>query len=458
MALIATSDLLSLKPVIYAANTDEEGFTHLDANPYYQQVKAIADAEGRPGAAHLRPDGAGTSPSWRARRSRCSWRRLGVSESGLDRLIKCSYTLLGLISFLTYGKDECRAWTIKKGTKAPQAAGKIHTGHRAGLHPGPRSSPMRIWSSAAAWPPPGEKGLLRSEGKEYVVQDGDMIYFPVQCVMTDQERLAAYDRMYADLLAERDKVAADHGQAPLRGAKPGRILPAAAGPEADGAEPDRPVRDLRHQRGMNSRQALKAPCLFSVRRLERSPHGGKHFGAFRRVWSERRFSDERKEALHGRVRDPAAQCHGASRLRRVPAGLCAGLQSIPDAEDVYQDVFLRLLDQDTSDWDEEHLRAWLLRCAVNRCCDLHRFRLRRPVLALEGPAGHGGAGQRRRGAVGTRWPACREKLRVPIHLYYAEGVFHGGDRRTAGYSGGHGPHPAPPGPEPTERHAGRRRP
>ena len=126
MALIATSDLLSLKPIIYAANTDEEGFTHLDDNPYYQQVKAIADAEGAqvlPICAKLEQDIA----ELEGEEKQMFLEELGVQESGLDRLIKCSYALLGLISFLTYGKDECRAWTIKKGTKAPQAAGKIHT-------------------------------------------------------------------------------------------------------------------------------------------------------------------------------------------------------------------------------------------------------------------------------------------------------------------------------------------
>ena len=88
---------------------------------------------------------------------------LGIEKSGLDRLIQCSYDLLGLISFLTYGKDECRAWTIRKGTKAPQAAGKIHFDEM-----------MACGGSVAA---AKEKGLLRSEGKDYVVKDGDMIYF-----------------------------------------------------------------------------------------------------------------------------------------------------------------------------------------------------------------------------------------------------------------------------------------
>ena len=100
---------------------------------------------------------------------------LGVEESGLDRLIKCSYTLLGLISFLTYGKDECRAWTIRKGTKAPQAAGKIHTDIERGFI---RAEVIAYEDMVKCGSGPArEKGLLRSEGKEYVVQDGDMIYF-----------------------------------------------------------------------------------------------------------------------------------------------------------------------------------------------------------------------------------------------------------------------------------------
>ena len=113
----------------------------------------------------------------------------------------------------------------------------------------------------------------------------------------------------------------------------------------------------------------------------------------------------------------AMEHHGAAVYRLA---LCR-MQSVQDAEDVYQDVFLRLLDQNAASWDEAHLRAWLLRCTVNRCCDLHRFRLRRPVLALadlpemEAEADSGAAGL---------WDAVArlpEKLRVPIHLYYAEG-------------------------------------
>ena len=174
-ALIATSDLLSLKPVIYAANTDEEGFANLDGNPYYQQVRQAAEAEGAqvlPICAKLEQDVAELEGEER----QMFLEELGVEESGLDRLIKCSYALLGLISFLTYGKDECRAWTVRKGTKAPQAAGKIHTDIERGFIRAEviaYDDMMKCGSVAAA----KEKGLLRSEGKEYIVQDGDMIYF-----------------------------------------------------------------------------------------------------------------------------------------------------------------------------------------------------------------------------------------------------------------------------------------
>ena len=101
---------------------------------------------------------------------------LGMHESGLDRLIKASYTLLGLISYLTAGEPEVRAWTIKNGTKAPQAAGKIHSDFEKGfiraevVH---YDDLMELGSMTAA----KEKGLVRSEGKEYVMKDGDIVLF-----------------------------------------------------------------------------------------------------------------------------------------------------------------------------------------------------------------------------------------------------------------------------------------
>ena len=174
-ALIATSDLLSLKPIIYAANTDEDGFTALDSNQYYQQVKELAEKEGAqvlPICAKMEQDIAELEGEDR----QMFLEELGVEESGLDRLIKCSYSLLGLISFLTYGKDECRAWTIRKGTKAPQAAGKIHSDIERGFIRAEviaYDDMMKYGSVNAA----KEKGQLRSEGKEYVMKDGDMVYF-----------------------------------------------------------------------------------------------------------------------------------------------------------------------------------------------------------------------------------------------------------------------------------------
>ena len=174
-ALIATSDLLSLKPIIYAANTDEDGFTDLENNQYYQQVKELAEKEGAqvlPICAKMEQDIAELEGEDR----QMFLEELGVTESGLDRLIKCSYALLGLISFLTYGKDECRAWTIKKGTKAPQAAGKIHSDIERGFIRAEviaYDEMMKYGGVNAA----KEKGQLRSEGKEYVMQDGDMVYF-----------------------------------------------------------------------------------------------------------------------------------------------------------------------------------------------------------------------------------------------------------------------------------------
>ena len=175
LAIIATADLLSLKPIIYAANMDEEGFAHQEDNQYLRQVAELAAKEGAqvlPICAKLEQDIAQLDEEDRA----MFLEELGIEKSGLDRLIQCSYELLGLISFLTYGKDECRAWTIRKGTKAPQAAGKIHSDIERGFIRAETihfDEMMACGSVAAA----KEKGLLRSEGKEYVVQDGDMIYF-----------------------------------------------------------------------------------------------------------------------------------------------------------------------------------------------------------------------------------------------------------------------------------------
>ena len=174
-AVIETSDLLTLKPVIYAANLDEDGFAGYRDAPYYQQVEARAQAEGAqviPVCAKLEAEIAQLEGDEKA----MFLDDLGVAESGLDRLIRASYTLLGLISYLTSGEDECRAWTISKGTKAPQAAGKIHSDFERGFIRAEviaYDDLMQAGSMAAA----REKGMIRSEGKEYVVRDGDIILF-----------------------------------------------------------------------------------------------------------------------------------------------------------------------------------------------------------------------------------------------------------------------------------------
>ena len=174
-ALIATSELLSLKPVIYAANLDEDGFADPGGVEYYKQVADRAAAEGAqviPVCAKLEAEIAELPAEEKA----MFLEDLGIAQSGLDRLIQASYTLLGLISFLTAGEDECRAWTITKGTKAPQAAGKIHSDFERGFIRAETIAfeDLKACGSMAA---AREKGLIRSEGKDYVVQDGDIILF-----------------------------------------------------------------------------------------------------------------------------------------------------------------------------------------------------------------------------------------------------------------------------------------
>lgn len=174
-AILASAELLSLKPVIYAANLDEAGFSDYYQNPYYHQVETLAQQEGAqviPVCAKLESEIAELSPEDKA----MFLEELGIPESGLDRLIKASYALLGLISFLTSGEDECRAWTITRGTKGPQAAGKIHTDFERGFI---RAEVVAFQDLMACGTMNAakEKGLVRSEGKEYVMQDGDIVLF-----------------------------------------------------------------------------------------------------------------------------------------------------------------------------------------------------------------------------------------------------------------------------------------
>ena len=173
--LIASSDLLTIKPIIYAANMDEDGVANYQDNPYFQTVAAIAAAENAqvlPICAKVEEEMAELEPEDKL----MFLEELGLEESGLDRMIKCSYALLGLISFLTCGSDECRAWTIRRGTKAPQAAGKIHSDFERGFI---RAEIVAFedLKSCGSMNAAKEKGLVRSEGKDYVMQDGDVTLF-----------------------------------------------------------------------------------------------------------------------------------------------------------------------------------------------------------------------------------------------------------------------------------------
>ena len=173
--IIATSDLLTSKPIIYAANMDEDGVAHFADNKYYQTVAAIAAEEGAqvlPICAKVEEEMAELEPEDKL----MFLEELGLEESGLDRMIKCSYELLGLISFLTCGSDECRAWTIRRGTTAPQAAGKIHSDFERGFIRAEivAFDDLKACGSMAA---AKEKGLVRSEGKDYVMHDGDVTLF-----------------------------------------------------------------------------------------------------------------------------------------------------------------------------------------------------------------------------------------------------------------------------------------
>ncbi len=175
-ALIGTSDLLTLKKTIYVANLAENEINEPDANQHYLAVKSLAEAEGSqliPICAKLEADIAELDDP---EEKEMFMQELGVNESGLDKLIKSSYALLGLISFLTAGADECRAWTIKNGTKAPQAAGKIHTDFERGFI---RAEVIAFadMKTCGTMANAKAKGLVRSEGKEYIMKDGDIVNF-----------------------------------------------------------------------------------------------------------------------------------------------------------------------------------------------------------------------------------------------------------------------------------------
>jgi len=175
-AFVKSLGLLSYKPIIYVANVAEDGVASADDNPYVAKVREIAAAEGSQVVvicAEIEAEMAELDEEEKA----MFLEELGITESGLDKLVKASYSLLDLISFLTAGEDECRAWTIKEGTKAPQAAGKIHTDFERGFIRAETIAYDKLMEVGGSMAQAREKGYLRSEGKEYVMKDGDIVNF-----------------------------------------------------------------------------------------------------------------------------------------------------------------------------------------------------------------------------------------------------------------------------------------
>lgn len=175
-AILADVSLLTIKPVIYVANVAEDEAAGVkEDNVFFNKVKEAAEAEG----AEVIPVCAGIEAEIAeldAEEKAMFLEELGIAQSGLDRLITASYSLLGYISYLTAGPKEVRAWTIVRGTKAPQAAGKIHSDFERGFIRAEIVSfddLVACGSMNAA----KEKGLVRSEGKDYVIADGDVVLF-----------------------------------------------------------------------------------------------------------------------------------------------------------------------------------------------------------------------------------------------------------------------------------------
>ena len=172
---VKSLDLLSYKPVIYAANVSEQDAAAED-NEYIRQLREFAAAEGSDVivvCAKIEAEMAELEDEERA----MFLEEMGISESGLDKLVKASYRLLDLISFLTAGEPEVRAWTIKRGTKAPGAAGKIHTDFEKGFIRAETIAYDKLIECGGNLATAKEKGLIRSEGKDYTVKDGDVIHF-----------------------------------------------------------------------------------------------------------------------------------------------------------------------------------------------------------------------------------------------------------------------------------------
>jgi len=174
-SLLRQLALLTSKPVLYAANVSEADLSGLQDNKYVNAVKAAADRE-KSGVIVLCGKIEEEIAQLPEEEKKGFLDALGLQESGLDKLIKASYRLLGLISFFTAGPQEVRAWTIKNGTRAPQAAGKIHSDFERGFIRA-EIIPCQQLIECGSYAVAREKGLVRSEGKEYVMQDGDVALF-----------------------------------------------------------------------------------------------------------------------------------------------------------------------------------------------------------------------------------------------------------------------------------------
>ena len=173
--ILKTYNLLTAKPVIYVCNLDEEGIMDPDANPYYQKVKELAALENSD-VVSLCAKMEEELSSLDSQERQAFLEELGISSSGLDNLIQKAYHTLDLCTFLTAGEDECRAWTFKKGMKAPDCAGIIHTDFKKGFIRAEvyAFDDLDVLGSEHAIK---EAGKLRLEGKDYVVQDGDVMHF-----------------------------------------------------------------------------------------------------------------------------------------------------------------------------------------------------------------------------------------------------------------------------------------
>lgn len=176
LEIIRESFLLTLKPILYVGNISESEIENPEQNINLQKLKEYAKSENAeviPLCVKIEEELSGLEKEDKAEMLEA----LGLEESGLDKLIKASYKLLGLMSFLTAGEPEVRAWTIKIGTKAPAAAGKIHSDIERGFIRAEVISFDDLISAGGSMVTAKEKGLVRSEGKEYIMQDGDIVLF-----------------------------------------------------------------------------------------------------------------------------------------------------------------------------------------------------------------------------------------------------------------------------------------